>query len=268
MSPRNHEVCDKIAINLLTCSIRVNLLVLLSYTLAAGAPLYNTLYTDKKEMIIPVLLPFIDPDTPNGFAVNYAYQMITCIFGSFIVPGIELLTCVLRNNVSVTAAVIENAIREFRIRLRRERKFCPDLAWEFRNILFKILDFDGFVFQQNKLCEYFFNKYSQFLQTCDVFNWCTLLETLSAAIIPGVCNNCFHFSVSHGKFLFTNYCNVSHSWKNSDLIEQIKWTTGLGFSACCYIQLVVLCDMGKAVNDAVMMTVHRFKMWTTLKCFL
>lgn len=153
VSPRNHDVCDKIAINLLTCSIRVNLLVLLSYTLAAGAPLYNTLYTDKKEMIIPVLLPFIDPDTPNGFAVNYAYQMITCIFGSFIVPGIELLACVLRNNVSVTAAVIENAIREFRIRLRRERKFCPDLAWEFRNILFKILDFDGFVFQQNKLCK-------------------------------------------------------------------------------------------------------------------
>lgn len=147
LSTSNHAVCDRMAIDLLKCSIRVNLLVLLSYALAAGAPLYNTLYTDKKEMIIPLILPFIDPNTQHGFAVNYAYQMITCLFGSVIVPGIELLTCVLRNNVSVTAAVIENAIKEYRIRLRRERKFCPDLTWEFRNILLKILDFDGCVFQ-------------------------------------------------------------------------------------------------------------------------
>lgn len=147
ITPRNHDVCNKMAIHLMTCSIRVNLLVLLSYVFAAGAPLYKTLFTDEREMIIPIILPFIDPHTHNGFVINYAYQMITCIFGSFIVPGIELLTCVLRNNVSVTAAVVKNAIKEFRIRLRMERKFYAKSTWEFQNILLKILDFDELVCQ-------------------------------------------------------------------------------------------------------------------------
>lgn len=33
--------------------------------------------------------------------------------------------------------------------------------------------------------------------------------------------------------------------------EQINWITGIGYSACCYIQLLVVCDAGKSVNDAV-----------------
>lgn len=155
VSSRNHDVCDKMAIHFMACSIRVNLLVLLSYAFAVVAPLYKTLFTDEKEMMIPIILPFIDPDTQKGFTINYAYQMVTAIFGSFIVPGIELLTCVLRNNVSVTAAVIENAIKVFRIRLRRKRKFCVDSTSEFRNILLKILDFNGFVFECNLVQSFF-----------------------------------------------------------------------------------------------------------------
>lgn len=142
ISPKNHDVCNNMAIYLITCSIRVNLLILLSYALAVGAPLYKTLFTDENEMILPVILPFIDPDTQNGFNINYAYQVIICIFGGFIVPGCELVTCVLKNNVSVIAAIIANELTEFQMRLKEYNVASADIDLEFRNILLKILDFD------------------------------------------------------------------------------------------------------------------------------
>lgn len=81
ISTKNHDVCNDMAIYLITCSIRVNLLILLSYALAVGAPLYKTMFTDENEMILPVILPLIDPDTPNGFNINFTYQVIIGIFG-------------------------------------------------------------------------------------------------------------------------------------------------------------------------------------------
>lgn len=142
ISPKNHDVCDDMAVYLITCSIRVNLLILLSYALAVGAPLYKTLFTDENEMILPVVLPLINPDTPNGFNINYAYQVVICIFGGFIVPGCELVTCVLKNNVSVIAAAIANALTEHEIKLGKNNGVPENFDSEFRNILLKILDFD------------------------------------------------------------------------------------------------------------------------------
>lgn len=37
-------------------------------------------------------------------------------------------------------------------------------------------------------------------------------------------------------------------------IQQNNWTAGIGHSCCCYIQLLILCDVGKTVNDAVILT--------------
>lgn len=141
-SPRNRNVCNKMAIYLITCSITVNLFVILSYALALGAPLYKTSFTDENEMILPIILPFTDPDTPNGFLINYTYQMMICMTGSLVIPACELIYCILKNNVSVTAAVIENALVEFEIRLKQDDTASKDIYFEFRNILLKILDFD------------------------------------------------------------------------------------------------------------------------------
>lgn len=144
-SRKNHDVCDDMAIYLIACSIRVNMLIFLSYALAIGAPLYKTLFTDENEMILPVILPFIDPDTQNGFNINYTYQLIICIFGGFVVPGCELVTCVLKNNVTVTSAAIANALTEFEIQLGKGNDPSQRFNLEFRNIILKILDFDRLI---------------------------------------------------------------------------------------------------------------------------
>lgn len=162
------------AIYLMTCTIRVNLMVFLSYSFLIWAPLYQNLYTDEHEMLFPIILPFIDPETDNGFTINIINQMISVMLGTFVIPGLfldhlitsiltclfcipynhsthyfhntgtEIVTCVLKNNVTATAAVIENSLLEFKCMVRKERKFSIKCTWEFRNIILKILDFDRF----------------------------------------------------------------------------------------------------------------------------
>lgn len=132
------------AIYLMTCTIRVNLMVFLSYSCLIWAPLYKNLYTDEHEMFFPILLPFTDPETDSGFTINLINQLISVLLGTFVIPGTEIVTCILKNNVTATAAVIKNSLLEFKSMVRKEKHFSIKCAWEFRNIILKILDFDRF----------------------------------------------------------------------------------------------------------------------------
>lgn len=155
ISPKNRAVCDKMAIYLMTCSIRVNLMVFLSYSFLIWAPLYKNFFTDEREMILPVVLPFTDPETDLGFTVNMVNQMISVLLGTFVIPGTEIVTCILKNNVTATAAVIENSLLEFKCMARKEKIFSNKCIWEFRNIIMKILDFDRL--EKQKLFIIFYN---------------------------------------------------------------------------------------------------------------
>lgn len=117
-SLRNHSVCDRMAIDLLFSSLKTNTFV---------------------------ILPFVDPDTENGFYLNLANQLITASFGAIAVPAIELVTCVLKNNVLATAAVVKNSILELKNQMESDGLFAMDRMWKFRNIILKTLDFDRFV---------------------------------------------------------------------------------------------------------------------------
>lgn len=144
-SRKNYVVYDKMAVYLVTCSIRVNLLVLLSYMMAVCVPFTKTLFTDENEMILPIILPFIDPDTDDGFVINYADQVITCLFGSCVIPGTELLTCVLKNNVTAAATAIENSVIELKVRMMMNHQdLTEEFVHKFRNIILQILDYDRY----------------------------------------------------------------------------------------------------------------------------
>lgn len=84
----NHRVCDKMANDLLINSMKICALVFLSINLGACAPIYKLTSTDEKEMVIPVILPFVDPDTELGFYLNMVNQFVICLYGSIIIPGV------------------------------------------------------------------------------------------------------------------------------------------------------------------------------------
>lgn len=80
---------------------------------ACSAPIYKTFIKNEKELIVPVILPFNDPETENGFYINYANQGITCGIGVIMISASEILTCLLKNSVALTAAVIENLLKHW-----------------------------------------------------------------------------------------------------------------------------------------------------------
>lgn len=155
-SAKNYEVCDKMAVDLLRNAIRVSFLQIFALSLLNLVPFYKTIFTDEKEMIIPIILPFIDPDTQNGFYLNFVYQISTDCFGVLIVVGCELVSCFVANNVKVTAHVTRNSLSEFDDLIKKDKRFTKKHSIRFRNILLQMLDFQRFAnFHSKKKKIYF-----------------------------------------------------------------------------------------------------------------
>lgn len=171
-SPRNNVVCDKMAIFLLTSSININLLVNVSTISMISAPIYKKLVQNENELVIKIVLPFVDPETPNGYAINMISQSITCLFGSIVVPAIELVTCLIKNNISAIAAVTANDIIEFMNYSRVNSKYSVEHTQLLTNIILKIDDF---------------NKYSYFKYLL----WIRLRHDLASVTIGRSISRCF-----------------------------------------------------------------------------
>lgn len=166
-TPKNNAVCDEKAIALLISVIRIEMIIVVSLFLMYCVPMYNILFRNEYDVIIPsnicdyhiyskyfciiilylhtVILPFVDFQTRNGFALNMANQIFFCVYAMLGNTGIELITCVVKNTVLVTAAVIKNELLEFVDILQKKRTFSAPLPTQFRNIIVKISDFDRFI---------------------------------------------------------------------------------------------------------------------------
>lgn len=142
LSPSNFNVCNRMAVDLLMSVIKVHSLVLIAFTILVSLPFYKNLHNEH-ELIVPIILPFVDPNTQNGFYINMANQMVHLCIGSLAIPIHNLFGCILKNNVLVAAAVIQNTLAEFKMKLKKDKKFVKDTMcyWEFRNIILKILDY-------------------------------------------------------------------------------------------------------------------------------
>lgn len=138
ISSNNFDVCNQMAIDLLKSTIKVNSLVFAAFAILVGLPFYKNLHNEH-ELIVPIIIPFVE----NGFRINVANQMVHLCIGSFAIPIHNLFSCILKNNVLVTAAVIRNTLNEFKKRLKHDKSSAKDAMciWEFRNIVLKILDF-------------------------------------------------------------------------------------------------------------------------------
>lgn len=64
-----------------------------------------------------------------------------------------MITCMLKNTVTLMAAIAENSLEEFAERLQEHMKFSAKQNVLFKNMLLKLLDFDrliaNFLFKKN-----------------------------------------------------------------------------------------------------------------------
>lgn len=144
MSPKINYICNRLAIHLLESSIRTSILLNVSLLLVICIPIYMTLVLSQNRMVILIVLPFTDPTTQHGFMVNFIHQSMTVACGFLVLPAVELVPCMLKNTISVTAAVIENSILEFNDQLRGNPSipFSNEMNCHFRNLILQISDFN------------------------------------------------------------------------------------------------------------------------------
>lgn len=144
VSPKNNFICNRMAIQLLKSSIQTSILLNFSLLLVICLPIYMTVVLHQNRMVMLIILPFTDPTTQHGFMMNFIHQVMTCACGFIILPGAELIPCMLKNTISVTAAVIEDTLMEFNDQLNGNQSVgFSNEAWHFRNIILQISDFNG-----------------------------------------------------------------------------------------------------------------------------
>lgn len=141
ISPRNYAVCNRMANELVTGSSKIVLIMFISVGIGIATPLYKLFFTNDREMILPVVFPFTDPDTERGFYINLASQYVSCLSGFIILPGCELVLCAFKNSFTAYAAVVDNDIHELGCQLEHGQVFSHKHTLLFRNIILKILDF-------------------------------------------------------------------------------------------------------------------------------
>lgn len=143
-TPRKRYVCDRMAIYLFTSTVKIVLFLVLSFSFIICAVIYKNVFINEREMMIPVILPLIDPETERGFYINLGSQMISSTFGAIGVPAIEVVTCVMKNTISTLAAITEDSLTELKNCLEYDKNFTGERDWQFQNIIMKILDFNRF----------------------------------------------------------------------------------------------------------------------------
>lgn len=133
-------------IKFVTSTFKVLLVILISFSFIGIVPIYKLIYTDERELIYAVILPFTNPETDMGFIINTINQMISVLIGAPAAIAVETITSLLKNTISTFAALIKCSLTEFDNSLKDDKHFNEKQHWELNNIIKKILDFDRFVF--------------------------------------------------------------------------------------------------------------------------
>lgn len=94
------------------------------------------------EIIVPVILPFIDPETKYGFYINTVNHCFYCFCAIFLIPGCELFICVMKNNILAIATVIQNNLMSFGEMIENNKQYLHKYNSEFKNIILQALDSD------------------------------------------------------------------------------------------------------------------------------
>lgn len=190
VSKNVNHICNQMAINLFVSCTRTAILINFSFMLAAAGPTYKLFFTDQKELFVPVILPFINPDTEFGFWVNLIYQLMNCSVGVFVLLGTETGVCVIKGNINISAAIIETEMKELENQLHADEDgdevHSDENTSIFRNIILQILDL-------NRLIEIDIAIYMDYIVNFDNLKF-EFIDSLRAAM-----------NVSIGSFFYSRY---------------------------------------------------------------
>lgn len=144
VSANRHYICDQMAINLSISCGKTIFVTLLSFGLVGIAPMYKLLFTDDKELPLPILFPFTNLETQFGYCTNLIIQSVFGLFGVLILMGAEIGICMIKFNATISTAIIQNELMKLSNQLEMDDEFKVKHIWKFRNIILQVLDMNRF----------------------------------------------------------------------------------------------------------------------------
>lgn len=142
VSTKTYEVCDRMAIAHIKSTATAIFVLVVGFSIGGLHPLMTCL-SDERILFVPVIFPYTNPESLNGFYINFTHQIIVGVIGSLGVFVCEMITCVIRNVFVTVAAVVEHSISEFTELIKMDKRISKTKKFHFRNIILKILDFHG-----------------------------------------------------------------------------------------------------------------------------
>lgn len=132
----NHwRVSDKSARHLMLTSMKVFAIVSISLICYLLFPAYAYFVLNQHPLALPVELPFIDVATDSGYYINIAHQACYSFVGIPGVIAIELLNCMLKNNIYAAKESIIYSLDVLATMLRENTTSSMQTKSEFRSVL-------------------------------------------------------------------------------------------------------------------------------------
>lgn len=190
---KHREIDDKSARHLMSSSIKVLVVVSTGLFCFLTFPTYAYFIMDQRPMPVPVLLPFVDEKTSSGYYINIAHQLVFGVIGSSAVIAIELMNCMLKNNIYAAKESIVYSLDVLGAMLRTNTTFSLQMKMELRNVLVKVQDLDRFL-----------------IELRDLYFWKFFLQPMLLAYAVSASLLCYYV-VSKMILVFRN---GNHVWQN------------------------------------------------------
>lgn len=148
---KHWRMSDKSARHLMSSSVGVLALVSVGMLSFLMFPLYAYLAMHQHPLIVPIAIPFVDEVTDSGYYINIVHQAMFGVIGVTSVIAIELMNCILKNNIYAAKELIIYSLDILGDMLNHDTTFSEQKKAEFRNFLIKLQDLDRFIIELRDL---------------------------------------------------------------------------------------------------------------------
>lgn len=107
-------------------------------------PLCSFFIKGEMSMIVPLELPYTNPESSTGYRINLFHQVILAYFGLTANFGIEIISCLLISNLRAGVDTVIDSVNKLNASLKEKEKLTLDYSYSLRNILVQIQDLDRY----------------------------------------------------------------------------------------------------------------------------
>lgn len=111
-----------------------------------------------------------------------------------------------------------------------------------------------FIYLAEIILKYLIKQFRCTADFTEVFYWKNFLQPL--LLVYGISMAIFLYITVKYNFIYhqpptPTGIYIQFEFTDGAFTQQNNWSAGIGHSCCCYIQLLILCDVGTTFNDAV-----------------